>query len=419
MKGVAVGWPAAMLLGQPLLAPPASARDQAQASSSAATPRPQGEQVRSISLADALAIPGVVPRLDLTVFVQGKVAGEGDATARFVGRTDLFVDVSSDGLGLWEGTVLRTHTELRGSSTHAGRVGGALWPQNTAGVLPLTGQGIEVTSLYLVQKLARETSLILGKINAVDLLAGDPFFGGWGTRRFQNLAFVAPPSGVVPPTIMGAVLAHQAGDVAITAMVFDPQDRSGKYWVDGLLATGVNTSLGATWKGQLGGRETTIGLTATGSTARGIDFEAILGPPGVQTGTRKGSYNIALQFGRDLSGSVKGPSHVGVYAKAAIADGNPNPIKASLIGGFAGHGLLAGRSGDRWSFGIYFYDFSDALQQVASPLTDFDDEAGLEVWYALALGANFDLTFDAQVVDPARGSNDVAVILGARLSGSF
>lgn len=276
-----------------------------------------------------------------------------------------------------------------------------------------------MTSIYLVHSLGGKTNLLVGKINAIDLLASDPFFGGWGIRRFQNIAFVAPPSGVVPPTIMGTVLTHQAGDVGITAMVFDPEDRSGDYWVDGLFATGVNASLGATWQGQWGGRETTIGLTAAGSTSRGLDFEDILGPPGTVQGTRKGSFNIALQFGHDLAGSAKGSSHVGVYAKAAIADGNPNSIEASFVGGLAGHGLFEGRARDRWGLGFYYYDFSDTLQSVAAPLVRFDDEAGVEGWYALALGGNADLSFNAQVIDPATGASDVALVLGARLGLHF
>ena len=392
--------------------------DQAAADEAAAETPPAADPPPP-SLARALAIPGVSPRLDLTAFVQDAVAGDGDGSTRFTGRADLFVDISSKGLGLWDGTLLRTHTELRASDTNAGGVGGALWPQNTAAVLPLTGEGIEVTSIYLVQSLGATTNLLVGKINAVDLLASDPFFGGWGTKRFQNLAFVAPPSGVVPPTIMGTVLTHQAGDVGITAMVFDPEDRSGDYGIDGLFSTGVNGSIGATWAGDWGGRKTTLGVTLAGSTSRGIDFEDLLGPPGTIRGTRKGSYNIALQFGHDLAGSAKGPSHVGIYAKAAIADGNPNPIEASFVGGLAGHGLIAGRSRDRWGLGFYVYDFSDTLQDVAVPLADFDDEFGLEAWYAFAITPFADLAFNAQVVDPATGRNDVALVLGARLGLQF
>lgn len=385
----------------------------------AAAKEPAPAEKPPVSLTKALGVPGLGARLDLVGFAGAQVAGDGPGDVRFTGRADLFVDLSSKGLGLWDGTTRRTHTELRASDAGAGRMGGTLWPQNTAALLPLTGEGIEMTSLYVVQNLGPKTNLLVGKINAIDLLATDPFFGGWGTCRFQNVAFVAPPSGVVPPTIMGSVLTHQAGSVGITAMVFDPEDRSGDYWVDGLFATGVNASLGATWAGEMGGRKTSIGVTFAGSTSRGLDFEDILGPPGTVQGTRKGSYNIALQFGHDLAGSAKGPSHVGIYAKAAIADGNPNPIEASFVGGFAGHGLIKGRNRDRWGLGFYYYDFSDTLQSVAAPLANFDDEAGVEAWYAFAITPNADLSFNAQVIDPATGRNDVALVLGARLGLHF
>jgi hypothetical protein len=59
------------------------------------------------------------------------------------------------------------------------------------------------------------------------------------------------------------------------------------------------------------------------------------------------------------------------------------------------------------------------LQDAADPLVEFDDEAAVEAWYAFALGGNVDLTFSAQVVDPARGAFDVATVLGARLGLHF
>lgn len=337
------------------------------------------------SIAKSLGIPGVRPQLELTTFVQALASGDGKNDARFASRADLFVDFSSNGLGLWDGTVLRTHTELRQSESGTIGFGGALWPANVGAVLPLTGNGVEVTSIYIAQNLGTKTNLLVGKINALDLLAGDPFFGGLGTKRFQKLTFVGPPSGVVPPTIMGAVLVHQIGSVGITAMAFDPDDRSGDYWVDGLFATGVNLSLGATWKGTTGGRITSVSVTAAGSTKRGLDLNDVLAPPGFVTSTKKGSYNLSVQVGHSLSAQASGPGSIGIYAKAAIADGNPNLIKSSIIGGFSGQGLFAGRPQDRFGIGAYFYNFSNALQDATDPLVDFNDELGTEAYYAFAL----------------------------------
>jgi len=391
---------------------PAAAETEASAAAGTADSEP-------LSLAKALDVPGITPQLEFPGFVQGKVSGDGDESVRFTGRADLFVDFSSQGLGLWEGTVLRTHTELRYNDTNALGVGGALWPQNVAAALPLTGQGIELTSLHIAQRLGPKTNLLIGKINALDLLEGDPFFGGRGIKRFQNFTFVALPSGVVPPVLMGGILLPQAGDIGITVMVYDPEDRTGDYWIDGLFETGVNASVSLGWNGDWGGRATSLTFTAAGSTKTGADFEDILAPPGLEGGTKKGSFNIAVQFGHDLMGSIKAPTHLGVYFKSAIADGNPNLIQASFIGGLAGHGLFEGRSRDRFGLGVYYYNFSDVLQDATDPLGEFNDEAGLEAYYALAIGGNVDFTLNAQAIDPARGDFGVATILGARLGLHF
>jgi porin len=93
-------------------------------------------------------------------------------------------------------------------------------------VLPFgSEEEVVASSLYYSQRWGG-TSLLLGKINMIDLLANDPFFGGWGIDRFMNLAFVAPPDGVVPPVIMGGILSQQIGEVSLSAMVFDPADQT-------------------------------------------------------------------------------------------------------------------------------------------------------------------------------------------------
>lgn len=146
----------------------------------------------------------------------------------------------------------------------------------------------------------------------------------------------------MPPTIVGAVVSHRAGAYSFTGMVFDPNDRTNDYWVDGLFEDGVNVSFAPGWSGKVGERDTSVSLTATFSTANGTNLAEILLPPGLKTGEKDGSFNITLQAGHLIKPSavLKGKG-LGVYAKAAIADGNPNPIRSSVIGGLAGHGMIA------------------------------------------------------------------------------
>ncbi|MGL4542395.1 MAG: hypothetical protein ACRCUI_07790, partial [Polymorphobacter sp.] len=143
----------------------------------------------------SLADSGVTLRADATAVAQGVVAGGSDRMWDGSGRADVFVDVDSGKLGLWAGTGLNTHSEIRFAEPRS-NFGGQLLPSNTGAALPLTGSGsFEATSIYLNQRIGGQTSLLVGKINVLDLLARDPFFGGWGTQRFMNLVFVAPPSG--------------------------------------------------------------------------------------------------------------------------------------------------------------------------------------------------------------------------------
>jgi porin len=367
-----------------------------------------------------LAESGVTLRADVTGTAQGVVAGASDRRWDGAGRADAFLDFDSGGMGLWSGTGLHTHGEIRFADPR-GNFGGALLPANTGAVLPLTGAGrFEATSIYLSQRIDARTSLLVGKINVIDLLAGDPFFGGWGTQRFMNLVFVAPPSGVVPPTIMGAVLVHRGTPITLTVMVFDPNDRTGNYWVDGLFADGVNISVGATWRGAIGGRATSIGVTSTVSTKRGQDLGDVLLPPGLVSSTRKGSYNIGIQASHLLVESpVREGEGLGLYARAAIADGNPNVLEQSAIAGIAAHGMIAGRPRDSFAIGAFYYKFSNVLQDTLAPLATFRDETGVEAWYSMAVTPWLKVTGDAQFISPARGKQPDSLILAVRGNIAF
>jgi porin len=367
----------------------------------------------------SLAEGGVALRGDITGFLQGQLAGTGDKVWDASGRYDAFVDLDFGKMGLVKGLGFHAHGEGRFGQGQS-NFGFQLWPSNAAAALPLGGESFAATSLYVTQALGKRTVLLLGKINAVDLLASDPVFGGWGTQRFQNIVFVAPPSGVVPPTIMGGVLVHKGTPVSLTLMVFDPEDRTRDYLPGDLFKTGVNVSVGGTWSGTIAGRASSIGVTSTVSTKRGADLGDILAPPDLITDDLKGSYNIALQITHRLADSpgVTGKG-LDLAMKVATADGNPNIIRSSFILGLAGHGMVRARPNDSFGFGGFIYNFSNALQDSAAPLVTFRDEQGIEAWYSLALTPWFKLTADAQYVNVARGDANPAVIAGLRANLVF
>ena len=365
-----------------------------------------------------LADRGIGLDLDFTGFGVGLLSGTGEEAFEASGRGDAFLTFDAGKLGLWKGGRLSTHFEYRGGKLPPS--GGALWPASTGTFLPLDARDELVMSTFQFSQTLGRATLIVGKINVVDLLAGDPFFGGWGTRRFMNVALVAPPSGLLPPVIMGAIATYAAQPWSLTAMAYDPHDRTRDYFPGDLFDDGVNLSLAGAWSGAWRGRPTSLSLSGTYSTREGTDLSDVLLPPGLEAGTRVGSWSLGIQGGHLLVPSSALPGRgLGVYLRALLADGNPNPIRAGVMGGLAGQGVVPGRERDTFGVGYFYYAFSDALQSAVSPVVPFEDEQGLEVYYSLAATPWFRLTADLQVVNPASGAARTAVTGAVRANVVF
>jgi porin len=203
-------------------------------------------------------------------------------------------------------------------------------------------------------------------------------------------------------------------------MVFDPDDRTDKYWVDGLFSNGVNLSLGATWAGKAFERTTSINLTGIYSTKDSVKIAETLLPPELRTGTENGAFNVSLKVSHLLLESAIAPGQgLGFYAKAAIADGDPNPFRASFSGGFAGHRIVPGRPLDNFGIGYYYYHFSRDLRSAIAPLINLKHEQGFEFFYNFAVTPWFRVTADLQRIDPFNGDNDPAWIGGVRANITF
>ncbi|MCP4260029.1 MAG: carbohydrate porin [Planctomycetes bacterium] len=371
-------------------------------------------------LRDQLAEKGIKLDIEFTEYYQGMFSGTGYDDFDFGGRADALVNFDTKKLGLWDGGGFHTHLTYRFGGLPASR-GGALWPVSTGSILPLGEEdNLVASSLYVSQRFGDSGSLLLGKINAVDLLANDPFYGGWGNHRFMNMALVAPPSGVLPPVIIGAISNYRIAPFTLTFMVYDPHDRTGDYWPDDLFSDEVNLSLGATWTGNVFERPSSINLTGIYSTEDKVDLSEIALPPDLQTETEDGAYNVSLKISHLLLESpIQSGQGLGLYGKAAIADGNPNPIEASFSGGIAGHRIVPGRPHDVFGIGYFFYDFSEDLKNAISPLLNFDNEQGVEIFYNLAVTPWFRVTADLQWIDPALDANDHAWIGALRTNVKF
>ncbi|MEW6998190.1 carbohydrate porin [Colwelliaceae bacterium BS250] len=363
---------------------------------------------------------GIAIKAEYTGFYQGMEQGTGDKGYNFDNRFDLYADFDLGELGLWEGAKLHTHTEYVTGNTPMFH-GGALWPQFSGTVVPLGyNDEIALTSLYL-SKSYDSTHVMFGKINALDLLAGDQFFGGLGTERFMNIAFVAPPSGLVPPVMTGAIVSHRMGDYTFTGMVFDPNDQTSNNNFKGLFDE-LNVQLGITKRVKLFDRASTIGLNGTYSTATKKDLRDFLLPVDTTlpfddiAGTKNGSYSISLQASHILveSDAIPGKG-LGIYAKGTLSDGNPNIINSSLLAGFTAEGIINARPHDKIGLGYYYYNFSDHLQDALLPLAEYKNEDGVELYYNASITPWMNITADIQAINPATANNDDIVMLGLRI----
>lgn len=371
-----------------------------------------------------LADHGLTLQLSLTGFLQAQAGGDGasswinDSSGRgsgpgpyFGGRMDALFEVNTQKMGLWAGGSLHGHLELELGEL-PGWSGGALWPVNTAAITPIVDQGqVTLSSLFYRQRLW-DTTITVGKINALDLLARDPFFGGWGIERFQNLAFVASPNGVTQLVMVGGSIDQKIGDFNFTALVFDPNNR-GDDSLDHLFAEGVNFSFSAQWNGKLWGRPSNLGVSYNFSTRELVDLEELYLPSDLRQSSPKMPDSFVVRFGHQFWASPVRPGKgIGFYGRVGFTEGNPNPIQWSLACGITGEGMWESRPWDDFGIGVYHYEWSEGLSTAL--LTDVGPETGLEAYYNFAVTSWLVVSPDLQVGEPATQGSPVFNVLSLR-----
>lgn len=367
---------------------------------------------------------GVFLDLEYTMFYQGLLSGTGSKDFEFGSRLDGFVKLDTGALGLWKGGGLTTHLEYR-SGALPGALGEAFFPTNSGMEFPSDSPDTLVaTSLYLSQRIGDRTSFLLGKINALDLLGSDPFFGGWGIHRFWNAVFAAPPTGLVPSVFFGAIGSVRLDPVTLSLWVYGPVDRTNEYWPGDLFAQGVTFYFMPSYATEIAGRPTNFSLTGIYTTKSGVDFSSVSETwrAGLEPSTKEGSYSVGFQISHLLHLNPGDPRKGwGIFLKGAISDGNPNYVQNSIIAGIGGTGLFRGRELDSFGIGYYYYDLSDALQETInnSRTVRVGNEQGAEAYYSYAVTPWFFLTGDLEYIDPPLATIENAFIAGLRANIRF
>ena len=384
---------------------------------------------------DWIGSHGVDVKIWLTQFYQGDVLGDGVQEWEYGGRGDLYVTADLARFGLWEGLSLNVHGEGVFGDDVLFNDDGSLLPINTALAFPrLFGEDGDLSSVFFSQKLPAGMLLNVGKVDMLDMASRTPLLGGGGIFGFQNLAFAAPPSGLVPVSAFGAFLSVPVEPVKLTLAVYDPNDAATHSGLSQPFDDGVTGFLSATVPLEIAGRQGFHSLSVKANNKVGLDagdIAATLLPPESQTvlGEEQGAWNVAYSFQQYLVGAPGAAGGGwGVFGQIGRSDGNPTPFDWFGFLGVGGTGLIPGRSRDRFGLG-YFYlslsdDLVDGLRDVAAEIGNpsdllLDDEDGFELFYEVAVTGWARVTADVQVIDPGEIEKDWVTFAGLRAHVAF
>jgi porin len=217
---------------------------------------------------------GITLKPRLTQFVQGMTFGEDDHDFEYGGKADLLLQADLSKLGLWNGFSLTVHAEYNFGETVNAR-GGTIAPVNTALLFPgIDGaDAFDLSSVYLGQRFGDSVSLLVGKINIIDIAAGSPFRGGAGIDAFWNTVFAAPPSGTVPPYLFGALLSVRTTVATFGVWIYDPNSVVNKTGFEEPFTDGVTFRGSVEFPVTIAGRSGHQGFVALYSTENGTNLE--------------------------------------------------------------------------------------------------------------------------------------------------
>jgi porin len=364
---------------------------------------------------------GIVLMPRLTLFNQGLTSGDGDHGSEFGGKADLLFNFNLSKLGLWDGLSLTMHAEYN-FGENANNRGGALLPVNTALFFPGSdgADAFDMSSVYLSQRVGDNASLMFGKINMVDIAAGKPFMGGAGIDGFQNVAFVAPPSGILPPYMFGGILSIKTVPANFTFMLYDPVSAVNNSGLHKPFSEGITLRGGFDIPIVIAGLSGHQGFSATYSTQDGTDLAGlgdIFLPPSVQGSNdiKNHRYHFAYSFDQYLYQPEGSPKEgFGMFGQVGLSDGNPNPLDWNVIIGLGGTGLIPNRNQDNWGVGYYYYSLSNDLKRSVASVIALDDEKGVEIFYNATITPWLHLGADLQIIDPTISTKEKALFIGLR-----
>lgn len=384
---------------------------------------------------------GVTTDVWVTQIYQGLISGDGSQVWRHGGKLDGFLKLDAEKLGLWSGFHVDVHYE-RYFGQNINRRDFALLPVNTAQAYVERDGYHSALSVFVRQEFGEHFSVSAGKFNMMTLASKTPLLGGGGIDTFMNRAFALPSTGVAytarrgaagdrvvvsAPYLLGAIFALESKPIKLALMIADPRSAQDPRVIARPFEKGVAVGGAATLSTDLGGLNGFHTVRAAYSNARGVDLENIdddlrrlplaVGPESTKKGYWFTSYAVQQYF---FQSEEKPDVGWGLFTLATLSDGNPNPVKWSVLAGLAGNNLLAGRENDRWGVGFFHYGLTTPLLSGLTALgAPRRSEGGIEAFYNLAITPWLRLSADLQIIDPWNPTKARATYGALRLQTKF
>ncbi len=383
---------------------------------------------------------GIMPDVWVTQFSQGQTAGDASKAWRYGGRLDAFLKLDAEKLGLWPGSHLNVQYE-HCLGQNINRRDFALAPVNTALAYVECDGYHSALSLSITQDLGESVSVSAGKFNMMTLASKTPLIGGGGIDTFMNRAFALPSTGVAytalrgnagdrvvisAPYLIGGIVTLRTEQIDFALMIADPRSAIDPRVVEQPFEKGLAVGGAATLKTEIAGLRGFHTWRAAYSNARGFDLDDITDLPrpaalGSASRTKKGFWFTSYAIQQYLVQSAQNPAvGWGLFALATLSDGNPSPVKWSVLAGLGGNNLMEGRKNDRWGFGYFHFGFTEPLLGGLAALgVNRRGESGFEAFYNLAITPWLRLSADLQVIAPWNPSASQATYAALRLQTKF
>jgi len=368
-----------------------------------------------------LADCGITVEGAFTQFYQGPASGGNEQVFRYGDKFDLFVNMDTGKMGLWEGGQLTMHAVDWQIGQNAIVDATGLAPVNTALLLPKVREpAFAMTSLQYTQALGGGYLVTAGRINMLDLWATFYPQYGRGIDGFMNLSMMIPMN-VVPslPLVTNGAGIIKAGERGVESalLVFESQQSPTTVGLD--FPNGV-TIVGAVRKytdflGQPGSH-TLVGVYATGEyTSFDTSGWIVVPGQGITPAAKQGTWVAGYLGQQQLWADACNPARkTSLFGYLGFSDPDNSPFQFTTSISIEKFGPFACRPNDRAGIGYFYNGLNSDFQNTVSLIAPIDDLHGGEVYYNAEIVPWFHLTTDLQVIEPGLEANDTAVVLGLR-----